>query len=804
MAYNTFRAYCGAKSDMDGKTFAKLCREYNLIDKTLTANDVDIVFAKVVPKGLRRIGYDNFSCALALLAEKKGTSVDHIYHALNQAKKPARPSSTGDASRRRPVVADAMRAQSPGGRLQNTGRELSPGRVHSPRHTQIVTQSSNIGQMTKQMRQSTPALLGSLPNVSRKDLPNVEDTFKVYCGKSVDMDGKTFFKLCKDCALIDASMPATEVDIIFAKVNPRGHRRMCFESFEHALRWIALKKDVDEVTVRSVIQQSQGPVRRCTKVDLVRLHDDKSTYTGTHCFGGPEGVSKTYQTSREEALWKGSLRHDSEVTLPDMMMRRMRERAPSNLSLKAVPEVPVRRRDPKMKPPGETDDFTMVFTDVQGSTSLWEACPSAMEQALRLHDATMRKMAAKHQGYEVTTEGDAFQIAFHDALDAVGFCLDVQTELMRCEWPASILQHKDACVSYDNSWRGLRVRMGAHTGRPAHVTKHEVTGRVRYAGLSVSLAKAIEDVCNGGQILLSAACFSSIDGQLTQLGSPQVVHLGEHVLKVHGLKGSLPGQVGTQAVHLLQLTPASLAYDYFMYDDGVSCVCGSGRLYDPITSVKQTLLGFDESPSGPSVTLCFAFTQGGKDLAASMPDLADTSLGLLRQCVRSVLRDTGMGYECQEDEGAFMLAFKSMEDSVAVAAQMQVELSRLPWPAELTDADPQYSAGLRMAIGAISGPYTSRGPHASTGRADYFGPMVNRAARIAAAAHPGQVLLGEEVHVPGPAALSIPSGAVLERLGAFSLKGIDCPMVLHEVRVPDAAGQFTTFPPAKTKGRVGD
>jgi len=798
MAYTTFNAYSRTRSDMDGKTFAKLCKDCNLVDKSLTAIDIDIVFAKVVPKGLRRIGYEDFNGALALLAEKKGVSIDQINYALNRSQGPVMYSSKVDAPRQRWTVVDAMRAQSPGGRLQHTGRELSPDRPHCPRR------SSDVGQMTQQMCQSTRASLSSLPEVSRKGLPSVEHTFKVYCGRSIDMDGKTFFKLCKDCALIDASMPATEVDIIFAKVNPRGHRRMCFESFECALRWIALKKDVNEMTVRSVIQQSQGPVLHCTKADVVRLHDDKSTYTGTHCFGGPEAVSKAYQTPREEAFWRGSLRHDSEVALPDMMMRHMRERAPSNLSSKAISEVPVRRRAPKTKPPGEADDVTMVFTDVQGSTSLWEACPSAMEHALRLHDATMRKMAAKHQGYEVTTEGDAFQIAFHDPLDAVGFCLDVQTELMKCNWPAAILQHKDACVSCDNTWKGLRVRMGAHTGRPAHVTKHEVTGRVRYAGLSVVLAKAIEDVCNGGQILLSAACFSSIDGQLTQLGSPQVVDLGEHVLKAHGLNGSLPGQVGTHAVHLLQLTPASLAYDYFMYNDDVSCVCGSGRLFDPITSMKQTVLGFDESPSGPSVTLCFAFTQGGKDLAASMPDLADTSLGLLRQCVRSVLRDSKMGYECQEDEGAFMLAFKSMEDAAAVAAQIQVELSHLPWPAELTNADPRYSEGLRMAIGVLSGAYTSRGPHASTGRSDYFGPIVNRAARIAAAAHAGQVLLGAEVHASEPPVLNLPSGAVLNRLGAFSLKGIDCPIVLHELSVPDAAGQFATFPPAKTKGRVGD
>lgn len=78
-----------------------------------------------------------------------------------------------------------------------------------------------------------------------------------------------------------------------------------------------------------------------------------------------------------------------------------------------------------------------------------------MELALRLHDATIRQVLAKHSGYEarlvrvsvnpcvcyvlrmppfllplkVTTEGDAFQIAFHDTCDAVAFCLDTQARV---------------------------------------------------------------------------------------------------------------------------------------------------------------------------------------------------------------------------------------------------------------------------------------------------------------------------------------------------------------------------------------
>ena len=57
-----------------------------------------------------------------------------------------------------------------------------------------------------------------------------------------------------------------------------------------------------------------------------------------------------------------------------------------------------------------------------------------------------------------------------------------------------------------------------------------------------------------------------------------------------------------------------------------------------------------------SITLCFVFTQGARELVATDPVLASQSLGLLRGYLREVLRNAGdgSGYECQEDEGAFM------------------------------------------------------------------------------------------------------------------------------------------------------
>ena len=49
--------------------------------------------------------------------------------------------------------------------------------------------------------------------------------------------------------------------------------------------------------------------------------------------------------------------------------------------------------------------MTLVFTDVQGSTSQWEKDPLTMATALRLHNVIIRRNLRKYGGYEVKTEG---------------------------------------------------------------------------------------------------------------------------------------------------------------------------------------------------------------------------------------------------------------------------------------------------------------------------------------------------------------------------------------------------------------
>ena len=50
-----FKGFSGGAAEMDGKTFAKLAKDCKMLDKNLTATDIDLIFAKVKDKAARRI-----------------------------------------------------------------------------------------------------------------------------------------------------------------------------------------------------------------------------------------------------------------------------------------------------------------------------------------------------------------------------------------------------------------------------------------------------------------------------------------------------------------------------------------------------------------------------------------------------------------------------------------------------------------------------------------------------------------------------------------------------------------------------
>lgn len=186
----------------------------------------------------------------------------------------------------------------------------------------------------------------------------------------------------------------------------------------------------------------------------------------------------------------------------------------------------------KQNPPPE-GTVTLVFTDVQGSTEQWEQTPEAMARALALHNNVMRDAIAEFDGYEVKTEGDAFMVAFSDPSNAIMFCVAAQASLVRTEWPDALSASPHSKEELDSNgaliYRGLRVRMGVHTGSPKH-QPDPVTGRMDYFGPMVNRASRIASVACGGQVIVSSNTWEAAKEDI-DLQEVSYLDLGSHSLK---------------------------------------------------------------------------------------------------------------------------------------------------------------------------------------------------------------------------------------------------------------------------------
>jgi predicted ATPase/class 3 adenylate cyclase len=171
---------------------------------------------------------------------------------------------------------------------------------------------------------------------------------------------------------------------------------------------------------------------------------------------------------------------------------------------------------------------TLLFTDVEGSTRLWEADPAAMAAALREHDDLVRGAIEDAGGYVFKTVGDAFCAAFEKPRRAVDAAIAAQRAIFAANWPTQ---------------RPIRIRMGLHTGAAEERDND-------YFGPVVNRTARLEAIAHGGQVLLSGATATLVRDSLpagtwlTDLGQHRLRDLGrpEHVyqLTVAGLPDGFP------------------------------------------------------------------------------------------------------------------------------------------------------------------------------------------------------------------------------------------------------------------------
>lgn len=138
-----------------------------------------------------------------------------------------------------------------------------------------------------------------------------------------------------------------------------------------------------------------------------------------------------------------------------------------------------------------TGTVTFLFTDIEGSSRLWERFPVDMGPALARHDALMRASIEGAGGHIFKTVGDAFCAAFASPATALDAANSAQRALFAENWGAT---------------GPLRVRMGMHTG-PAEFRDND------YFGGTLNRVARICAAGHGGQMLVSESLVAMLEGQ---------------------------------------------------------------------------------------------------------------------------------------------------------------------------------------------------------------------------------------------------------------------------------------------------
>jgi predicted ATPase/class 3 adenylate cyclase len=312
-----------------------------------------------------------------------------------------------------------------------------------------------------------------------------------------------------------------------------------------------------------------------------------------------------------------------------------------------------------------TQAVTFLFTDIEGSTGLWERYPEAMRVALAAHDGLVRRGIEEQGGHIFKTVGDAFYAAFPSATRALASAIAAQRALYRQTWP---------------DIPALRVRMALNTG----------TAEARdgdYFGPALNRVARLLAAGHGGQTLISLSTKEALgvlpdDISLRDMGERRLKDLSrpERIFQVvvpdlpsdfpplntleavpNNLPTALTSFVGRERElaevkrhleesHLLTLTGAGgcgktrlalqVAADLLDSFSGGLWLIELGSITDPATVpyAVATAMGVREEPSVPLTATLAAVLRNKvalvildncEHLIAACADLTDT---LLRAC----------------------------------------------------------------------------------------------------------------------------------------------------------------------------
>ncbi|KAG2454070.1 hypothetical protein HYH02_001110 [Chlamydomonas schloesseri] len=401
-------------------------------------------------------------------------------------------------------------------------------------------------------------------------------------------------------------------------------------------------------------------------------------------------------------------------------------------------------------PPGKRTRRRRYSTHANAHRTSHHQVPSSVLLAMQ---QLFVKHAQQFSGYmfgsdALTDRRGYFSFGFGCPSNALRFCHTVQVGLMYTRWPDAATEYfGQTVVGIDGRlvFKGPRVAAAIHRGSDYDImpiaSYHPTAAPgADYCGPDVELARALADAAHGGQVLMTEEAWHGVQELLQAFPSAlYTINLGLHTVAPEFRKPR----------YLLEVLPTLL----------------SGRSFKPPSTLQQLELGYREAPSAHE-PMTMVFAKVAKPTAvsraeASAGDLGEEqvleaitayqlAVGQYGALARSLLPSYG-GYECKEPEpGKFTMAFGCLTDAIAWACHVQKDLLQLDWPPALLrmqgceevrgEHGQRLWRGLRVRVGMAFGYINVKKPM-NTGRADYFGELANTAARVAALAAPGQILV---------------------------------------------------------------
>ncbi|MFQ5967239.1 MAG: adenylate/guanylate cyclase domain-containing protein [Acidimicrobiia bacterium] len=312
---------------------------------------------------------------------------------------------------------------------------------------------------------------------------------------------------------------------------------------------------------------------------------------------------------------------------------------------------------------------TFLFTDVEGSTRMWEEEPDSMAVALRQHDEAIDESVTAHNGISVKPrgEGDSKFIVFRSAFDAVEGAAEIQRRLAGVDWQTP---------------RPLRVRASLHTGM-ADLRLGD------YYGSSVNRAARLRATAHGGQTVMSGSTWELVQDQLPD--DVTVSDMGRHRLKDL-----------TRPEHVYQINVKGLDN---VFPPLLSLDAVANNLPEQLTDFigRQVELTEAESLLGKSRLLTIMGPGGaGKtrlaiqvaaDLISEYPDgvffvgLADISSS--EDIIQAVAESLGLGLSSDEDPQAQLLAYLANKRQLLLFDNFEHLSDGAPIISEILSAAPQ-------------------------------------------------------------------------------------------------------------------